>query len=93
MGPVPMTIPMAVPMAIQRVEVITGTERRRQFTEEEKLRLVEDAFRPGVKATEVARHQGVDVSLLYRWRRQFLARNRAFRPFCRSASPWMSCHR
>ncbi|MBX9574687.1 MAG: transposase [Caulobacteraceae bacterium] len=58
-------------MAIQRVEVITGTERRRQFTEEEKLRLVEDAFRPGVKATEVARHQGVDVSLLYRWRRQF----------------------
>jgi len=35
-----------------------GLERRRQFNDEEKLRLVE--------ATEVARRQGVDVSLLYR---------------------------
>lgn len=58
-------------MAIQRVEVITGRERRRRFTDEEKLRLVEDAFRPGATATEVARRHGVDVSLLYRWRRQF----------------------
>ncbi len=66
-----MAIPMAVPMTIQRVEVITGTERRRQFTEAEKLRLVEEAFQPGVKATAVARRLGVDVSLLYRWRRQF----------------------
>ena len=71
MGPVPMAIPMAVPMTIQRVEVITGQERRRQFSDEEKLRLVEEAFQPGVKATEVARRLGVDVSLLYRWRRQF----------------------
>ncbi len=66
-----MAIPMAVPMTIQRVEVITGLERRRQFSDEEKLRLVEEAFQPGVKATEVARRLGVDVSLLYRWRRQF----------------------
>ncbi|WP_455183347.1 IS66-like element accessory protein TnpA [Azospirillum palustre] len=58
-------------MTIQRVEVITGLERRWQFSDEEKLRLVEEAFQPGVKATEVARRLGVDVSLLYRWRRQF----------------------
>lgn len=58
-------------MTIQRVEVITGVERRRQFSDEEKLRLVEEAFQPGVKATAVARRLGVDVSLLYRWRRQF----------------------
>ncbi|WP_451995112.1 IS66-like element accessory protein TnpA [Azospirillum argentinense] len=58
-------------MTIQRVEVITGLERRRQFSDEEKLRLVEEAFQPGVKATEVARRLSVDVSLLYRWRRQF----------------------
>lgn len=58
-------------MAIQRVEVITGVERRRQFSDEEKLRLVEEAFQPGAKATAVARRLGVDVSLLYRWRRQF----------------------
>jgi len=58
-------------MTIQRVEVITGVERRRQFSDEEKLRLVEEAFQPGAKATAVARRLGVDVSLLYRWRRQF----------------------
>jgi transposase len=51
-------------MTIQRVEVITGLEKRRQFADEEKLRLVEEAFQRGVKATEVARRQGVDVSLL-----------------------------
>jgi transposase len=31
-------------MTIQRVEVITGLEKRRQFTDEEKLRLVEEGF-------------------------------------------------
>ncbi|MDQ2103344.1 transposase [Azospirillum isscasi] len=45
-------------MTIQRVEVITGLERRRQFSDEEKLRLVEEAFQPGVKATEIARRLG-----------------------------------
>ena len=70
-------------MAIQRVEVITGREARRQYTEEEKLRLVEDAFGPGVKTAEYARRTGVDQSLLYRWRRQFFgqrARLPAFTP-------------
>lgn len=33
-------------MTIQRVEVIAGLERRRQFSDEEKLRLVEEAFQP-----------------------------------------------
>jgi transposase len=64
-----MSIPMAVPMAIQRVEVITGKEGRRRFSEAEKRQLVEEAFQPGVKATEIARRHGMDVSLLYRWRR------------------------
>lgn len=76
-----MAIPMAVPMTIQRVEVITGQERRRQFSDEEKLRLVEEAFQPGVKATEVARRLGVDVSLLYRWRRQFFGQQRRLPAF------------
>ncbi len=60
---------MAVPMVIQRVEVITGREARRHFSEEEKQHLVEEAFQPGVRATDVARRHGMDVSLLYRWRR------------------------
>lgn len=62
---------MAVPMTTQRIEVITGREVRRQYAEDEKLRLVEAAFGPGVKTAEFARRAGVDQSLLYRWRRQF----------------------
>lgn len=58
-------------MATQRIEVITGREARRQYSDEEKLRLVEAAFGPGVKTAAFARHSGVDQSLLYRWRRQF----------------------
>ena len=69
-----MTIPMAVPMAMQRVEVITGKECRRRFSEAEKLRLVEEAFEPGAVTSVVARQRGVDLSLLYRWRQQFLGR-------------------
>ena len=69
-----MTIPMAVPMAMQRVEVITGRECRRRFSEAEKLRLVEEAFEPGAVTSAVARQRGVDLSLLYRWRQQFFGR-------------------
>lgn len=56
-------------MATQSIQVITGRERRR-FSEAEKLRLVDAAFRPGVRVADFARREGVDVSLLYRWRRQ-----------------------
>ena len=41
---------------------------RIEFNDEVKLRLVEAAFQPGVKAIEIARRQGVDVSLLCRYR-------------------------
>jgi transposase len=69
-----MTIPMAVPMAMQRVEVITGRECRRRFSEAEKLRLVEEAFEPGAVTSVIARQRGVDLSLLYRWRQQLVGR-------------------
>lgn len=55
-------------MAYQRVEVLTGTERRRTYTPAEKVRMVEEAFRPGVVVTDAARRLGVHESLLYRWR-------------------------
>jgi transposase len=56
-------------MAQQRIELITGTERRRRYTEADKRRLVAEAFRPGAVVLEVARRHRVDESLLYRWRR------------------------
>lgn len=57
-------------MSYQRVEFLTGTERRRFYSRDEKARLVDEAFRPGVMVTAAARRLGVHESLLYRWRRE-----------------------
>ena len=56
-------------MTYQRVEILTGSERRRNYTPAEKVRIVEEAFRPGVIVKDVARRLGIHESLLYRWRR------------------------
>ena len=60
-------------MAMNRVEVITSVERRRRWSDEEKVRLVAAMAEPGAVVTEIARASGVETSLLYRWRRQFAA--------------------
>ena len=57
-----------------RVEVITGPERRRRWSEEEKLQLVEEACRPGCSVSQVARQRGINASQLFAWRRQALAK-------------------
>jgi transposase len=53
----------------QRIEVITGTARRRRWSVEEKLRIVEETFASGETISSVARRNGVAANLLYRWRR------------------------
>jgi transposase len=57
-----------------RVEIITGPERRRRWSEEEKLQLVEEACRPGHSVSQVARAHGINASQLFAWRRQALAK-------------------
>src|SRR5947207_9434958 len=56
-----------------RVEIITGAERRRRWSEEEKLQLVAEACRPGHSVSQVARQRGINASQLFAWRRQALA--------------------
>jgi transposase len=56
-----------------RVEIITRPERRRRWSEEEKLQLVEEACRPGSSVSQVARLRGINASQLFGWRRQALA--------------------
>src|SRR6188472_4379884 len=53
----------------QRIEIITGTERRRRWSAEEKLRIVEETLTGGDSVSAVARRHGVAPNLLYRWRR------------------------
>jgi transposase len=60
-------------MSSGRVEIITGPERRRRWSKEEKLQLVEEACRPGCSISQVARQRGINASQLFAWRRQALA--------------------
>lgn len=53
----------------QRIEVITGVARRRHWSTEAKLRIIEESFEPGETVSSVARRNGVAPNLLYRWRR------------------------
>jgi hypothetical protein len=51
----------------QRIEVITGVARRRQWSTDAKLRIIEESFQPGETVSSVARRNGVAPNLLYRW--------------------------
>jgi transposase len=53
----------------RRIELITGTVRRRYWPTEQKLRIIEESFEPGETVSSVARRHGVAPNLLYRWRR------------------------
>ena len=52
------------------VEIITGRERRRRWSIEDKLRLVAEMAEPGARVRAVAARHGVCESLLFTWRRQ-----------------------
>jgi len=56
----------------QRIELISGSVRRRQWTTEQKLQIIEESFQPGETVSSVARRRGVAPNLLYRWRRLML---------------------
>jgi transposase len=52
-----------------KVEVLTGVERRRRWSTEEKARIVEETLVPGANVSAVARRHGVSRGLLFTWRR------------------------
>src|SRR4051812_11466520 len=53
----------------RRIELITGEARRRHWSTEQKLQIIEESFLPGETVSSVARRRGVAPNLLYRWRR------------------------
>jgi transposase len=58
------------PETIRRLEVITGTVRRRRFSDDDKARIVEETLAPGAVVSEVARRHGLSPQQLFGWRRQ-----------------------
>src|SRR5437764_6051497 len=60
------------------VEVLSGPERRRRWSIEQKQAIVAAAFEPGAGVRDVARHADVTPSLVYRWRRGLRAAANGF---------------
>ena len=54
-----------------RGEVLTGPERRRRWSLEEKLRILAQSMAPGSSTSLVCRLHGISSGQLYTWRRQF----------------------
>ena len=52
------------------MEIITGIERRRRWSLEEKLRIVAETEQPGSGIAEIARRYEISRGLLWNWRSQ-----------------------
>jgi len=55
---------------MSQVQIITGVERRRRWSDAEKRAVVARAFAPGSVVTEVSRQLDINTGLIYRWRRE-----------------------
>jgi transposase len=53
-----------------RVEVLGVVERRRRWSRDDKMRMIEETLAPGAVVTEIARRNGIATSLLFTWRRR-----------------------
>jgi transposase len=54
-----------------RIEILTGVERRREWSDEDKLRILAEAEEDGVSLASVARRHDLLPQQLYTWRRLF----------------------
>ena len=63
---------------MSRVEVMSGSERRRRWSEEQKRAIVAAALEPGAVVRDVARQADVTPGLIYRWRRDLGAAANGF---------------
>ena len=53
-----------------QMTVFSGPERRRRWSDEERLQILTEAFSPGPASPEVARRHDVSTALIYTWRRK-----------------------
>ena len=61
-----------------RLQIITGSERRRSWSEEQKRAIVSAAFAPGAIVADIARRADVCAGQIYRWRQELRCTERGF---------------
>src|SRR4028119_2104611 len=64
----------AAPDGVARVEIVPRGEVRREYTAEERARVLAEAALPGARVLLVAQRYGISPSLVYRWRREAAGR-------------------
>lgn len=57
------------PSPVRRIEVITGSEKRRRWTDDEKARVIEETLRPDAVVSEIVRRHGLTPQQVFTWRR------------------------
>lgn len=55
-----------------QMTILTGPERRRRWSDEQRERILTEAFRSGARVCDVARRHDVARGLIYQWRRAAL---------------------
>ena len=60
------------------VQIITGRERRRSWSEGQKRAIVAAAFAPGAIVANVARRAEICAGQIYRWRQEICRADRGF---------------
>ena len=54
----------------RRIGILTGPDRRRRWSVEDKARIVEETLAPGAQVTEVARRWQLRPQQVFAWRRE-----------------------
>jgi transposase len=72
-----------------QITLLTGPERRRRWSEDERQRILAAAFAPGAVVADISRQFEVSTSLIYKWREQAMAGEPAtsFAPAVLAAEP------
>jgi transposase len=75
------------------VQVISGIERRRRWSEDQKREIIEAAFAPGSSVSEVARREDIHNTLIYKWRRELQRATDGFTKVVVTADEAAVCNR
>ena len=61
--------PRTKPATARRVEIFTGSGRRRSWSAEEKAQIIAESMAEGASVSAVARAHGLTAAQIFRWRR------------------------
>ena len=77
--------------SFRRIELITGTGRRRHWSSDDKARILLESLQPGANVSDVARRNGLSPQQLFGWRRKVREAEPAASPVRKRGRPKAVC--